>query len=91
MLLWILYFSLTHLGAFQVSSLLNQSIEENFSKQESNFQSLTKVCAKGDSICIPLNYSKYDLPNEDEQTLVNIFIFFELHRKNEFKSIYHGL
>jgi hypothetical protein len=24
----------------------------------------TKVCAKGDAICIPSDYSKFDLPNE---------------------------
>ncbi len=32
-----------------------------------------RVCAKGDAICIPSNYSKFDLPNET-QTLVNVGI-----------------
>ena len=32
-----------------------------------------KVCAKGDAICIPSNYSKFDLPNET-MTLVNVGI-----------------
>ncbi|XP_040575659.1 glycine receptor subunit alpha-2 [Lepeophtheirus salmonis] len=32
-----------------------------------------KVCAKGDAICIPRNYSKFDLPNET-QTVVNVGI-----------------
>ena len=32
-----------------------------------------KVCAKGDAICIPSNYSKFDLPNET-LTLVNVGI-----------------
>lgn len=32
-----------------------------------------KVCAKGDAICIPSNYSKFDLPNET-QTVVNVGI-----------------
>ena len=30
----------------------------------------TKICAKGDAICIPSNYSKFDLPNELERTEV---------------------
>ena len=33
----------------------------------------SKVCAKGDAICIPSNYSKFDLPNET-QTVVNVGI-----------------
>ena len=33
----------------------------------------SKVCAKGDAICIPSNYSKFDLPNET-QTIVNVGI-----------------
>ncbi|XP_059096027.1 glycine receptor subunit alpha-2-like [Tigriopus californicus] len=32
-----------------------------------------KVCAKGDAICIPANYSKFDLPNET-RTVVNVGI-----------------
>ena len=32
-----------------------------------------KVCAKGDAICIPANYSKFDLPDE-ELTTVNVGI-----------------
>ena len=32
-----------------------------------------KVCAKGDAICIPSNYSKFDLPNET-LTVVNVGI-----------------
>ncbi len=32
-----------------------------------------RVCAKGDAICIPSNYSKFDLPNET-QTVVNVGI-----------------
>ena len=32
-----------------------------------------KVCAKGDAICIPSNYSKFDLPNET-LTTVNVGI-----------------
>ena len=32
-----------------------------------------RVCAKGDAICIPSNYSKFDLPNED-LTTVNVGI-----------------
>ena len=33
-----------------------------------------KICAKGESICIPANYSKFDLPNEDELTQVSVGI-----------------
>ena len=29
-----------------------------------------RICAKGDAICIPSNYSKFDLPNELERTEV---------------------
>ena len=29
----------------------------------------TTVCAKGNSICIPQNYSKFDLPNETQTTV----------------------
>ena len=37
-----------------------------------------KVCAKGDAICIPANYSKFDLPNELERTEVrNISTFID--------------
>jgi len=32
------------------------------------------VCAKGEAICIPSNYSKFDLPNEVAQTVVNVGI-----------------
>ena len=32
-----------------------------------------KICAKGDAICIPSNYSKFDLPNELERTEVRLF------------------
>ena len=32
-----------------------------------------RVCAKGDAICIPSNYSKFDLPNET-LTTVNVGI-----------------
>ena len=32
-----------------------------------------RVCAKGDAICIPANYSKFDLPNET-LTTVNVGI-----------------
>ena len=31
------------------------------------------MCAKGNSICIPKNYSKFDIPNET-QTIVNVGI-----------------
>ena len=34
----------------------------------------SKVCAKGEAICIPSNYSKFDLPNETAQTIVNVGI-----------------
>ena len=34
----------------------------------------SKVCAKGEAICIPSNYSKFDLPNESAQTVVNVGI-----------------
>ena len=30
-----------------------------------------RICAKGDAICIPANYSKFDLPNELERTEVS--------------------
>ena len=33
-----------------------------------------KVCAKGDAICIPANYSKFDLPNEFERTEVRVHL-----------------
>jgi len=36
-------------------------------------QSQSKICAKGNSICIPRDYSKFDLPNET-QTVVNVGI-----------------
>ena len=29
----------------------------------------TSICAKGNSICIPTNYSKFDLPNETQTTV----------------------
>ena len=29
-----------------------------------SFRSSSRVCAKGQAICIPSNYSKFDLPNE---------------------------
>ena len=29
----------------------------------------TSICAKGNSICIPQNYSKFDLPNETQTTV----------------------
>ena len=32
-----------------------------------------KICAKGDAICIPSNYSKFDLPNELERTVVRLY------------------
>ena len=32
-----------------------------------------RICAKGDAICIPANYSKFDLPNET-LTTVNVGI-----------------
>ena len=35
-----------------------------------------KVCAKGDAICIPANYSKFDLPNELERTEVRNMLIF---------------
>ena len=35
--------------------------------------SQTTICAKGNSICIPTDYSKFDLPNES-QTVVNVGI-----------------
>ena len=41
--------------------------------KESGSRHVTRVCAKGDAICIPRNYSKFDLPNET-QTLVNVGI-----------------
>ena len=36
-------------------------------------QSQSTICAKGNSICIPRDYSKFDLPNET-QTVVNVGI-----------------
>ena len=33
----------------------------------------SKFCAKGDSICIPVDYSKFDPPN-DTITVVNVGI-----------------
>ena len=36
-------------------------------------QSQSRICAKGNSICIPRDYSKFDLPNET-QTVVNVGI-----------------
>jgi hypothetical protein len=31
-----------------------------------------KVCAKGESICIPANYSKFDLPYRNEFNVIDI-------------------
>ena len=42
--------------------------------QKPSKPSRPKVCAKGDAICIPANYSKFDLPNESERTQVIYFI-----------------
>ena len=36
-------------------------------------QSQSTICAKGNSICIPRDYSKFDLPNETK-TIVNVGI-----------------
>ena len=62
----------------QVSSLMNHSDEQTFDASNSkkfpmNNKEL-KICAKGESICIPANYSKFDLPNEDETTQVSVGI-----------------
>ena len=42
-------------------------------EQKSNLQ--TTICAKGDSICIPKNYSKFDLPDE---TLTNVSVGIDI-------------
>ena len=34
-----------------------------------------KMCVKGDIICIPANYSKFELPNQVNATKVNYVIF----------------
>ena len=36
-----------------------------------------RICAKGDAICIPSNYSKFDLPNELERTEVFVKLINE--------------
>ena len=36
-------------------------------------QSQSTICAKGNSICIPRDYSKFDLPNETK-TIVDVGI-----------------
>jgi hypothetical protein len=38
-----------------------------------NSTTQSRVCAKGNSICIPQNYSKFDIPNETK-TVVNVGI-----------------
>ena len=43
------------------------------SPESSLGDSKPKVCAKGDAICIPANYSKFDLPDET-LTIVNVGI-----------------
>ena len=37
-----------------------------------------RICAKGDAICIPSNYSKFDLPNELERTEVFVELIYEI-------------
>ena len=37
-----------------------------------------KICAKGDAICIPANYSKFDLPNELQRTEVRAGILLQI-------------
>ena len=40
-----------------------------------------RICAKGDAICIPSNYSKFDLPNELERTEVLKHIVLYIFQK----------
>ena len=35
-----------------------------------------KMCVKGDIICIPANYSKFELPNQFNATEVNYYLTF---------------
>ena len=60
----------------QVSSLMNHSDDQTFeaTKRFPMNNKELKICAKGESICIPANYSKFDLPNEDETTQVSVGI-----------------
>jgi hypothetical protein len=77
-----IYLTVMKLGSSQVSSLQNHSLPEGPShppppqdlilSDKINYHSEIRICAKGESICIPANYSKFDLPNEDEQTLASI-------------------
>jgi hypothetical protein len=58
----------------------SQSSDQNFEFKKDFEEKLhlpnkeLRVCAKGESICIPANYSKFDLPNEDETTQVSVGI-----------------
>ena len=80
MLQLLILLSFAHL---QVSSSLmnqSQSSDQNFEFKKDFEEKLhlpnkeLRVCAKGESICIPANYSKFDLPNEDETTQVSVGI-----------------
>ena len=44
--------------------------------------SQSSICAKGNSICIPHNYSKFDLPNET-QTMVSVGIDIKVYTAAE--------
>ena len=57
-----------------VFGLLNKMSMIKQIEEKINFPDELKICAKGQSICIPANYSKFDLPNEDDQTLVSVGI-----------------
>jgi len=80
----IIFLTVMKLGLTQVPSHLNQSsLEDIYSPTQDlilsdkvNYKSEIRICAKGESICIPSNYSKFDLPNEDEQTLASIFPYW---------------
>ena len=53
---------------------MKHEFKKNFGEKINLPAGELKICAKGESICIPANYSKFDLPNEDEQTQVSVGI-----------------
>ena len=49
---------------------------------------MASICAKGNSICIPDNYSKFDLPNET-QTTVSVGIDIKVFNLNSQSLMHH--
>ena len=58
---------------FPGSQLLCLCLIVLLSANQENAKTQSTICAKGNSICIPEDYSKFDLPNETK-TVVNVGI-----------------